>query len=72
MNQNSYLPISKIQAAGLGAALSIVLVWILSMFGVDMPAEVASAVTALFSVGFGYLKSPSPDDGVLVVEGDNA
>ena len=50
-------PTPKVASAGIGGALTIVLIWVLGLFGVDMPAEVAAAVTTAVSFGFGYLKS---------------
>ena len=47
----------KIQAAGAAGALTVVLIWVLSMFSVDVPAEAASALTLLFTLGAGYIKS---------------
>jgi hypothetical protein len=41
--------------AAAGAAV-VVLVWVLGLLGVDLPAEVASALTVLAGFGAGYLK----------------
>lgn len=70
MNTNSYLPSAKIQAAGLGGAFAVVLVWVIGLFGVDVPAEVAAAMTAILSVAFGYVKTPSEKDVAVVVAVD--
>lgn len=51
------LPTSKVAAGGAAGALTVVLVWILGALGVDMPPEVASALTVLLSTGAAYLKS---------------
>lgn len=50
-------PTPKIAAASWAGAASILLVWILGMFGVEMPDVVAAAVAALLAAGAGYLKS---------------
>lgn len=50
-------PTTKVQAAGVGGAGAVVLVWVLGLFGIDMPAEVAASVSALIAVGAGYVKS---------------
>lgn len=49
-------PEPKVTAAGVGGAFAIVLVWILGQFGVDMPAEVAAAVTTLLAFAAGWLR----------------
>ena len=48
-------PNRKVGAAGLAGALSVILVWMLSLFGVTVPPEVAAAFTALLAFGAGYL-----------------
>lgn len=48
-------PTRKITATGLGGALSIIAVWVAGLFGLDMPVEVAAAVTVVLSTGAGYL-----------------
>ena len=48
-------PSVKIGSAALAAALSVVLVWAVSLAGVDVPALVASAFTTILSVGTGYM-----------------
>ena len=37
--------------AGTAGAVTVVLVWLLGFKGVDMPGEVASAVTAIITAG---------------------
>lgn len=45
----------KVAAGGLAGSVTIILVWILnSGVGVDVPPEVASAFTTLFSVVTGW------------------
>lgn len=50
----------KVVAGTFGGGLSVILVWILGVVGVDVPAEVASAITALISGLFGYLQPSDP------------
>ena len=50
-------PRPKVVAGGVAGALTIVLVWVAGMLGVDVPPEVASAVTVLVSFAAGYVKS---------------
>lgn len=52
------VPVPKIQAAGLGGAVSLVLVWLLGLFGVEVPPTVAAAFTTILAGLFGYVKSP--------------
>ena len=46
----------KVQAGAIGGAVSIVIVWGLTALNVDVPPEVASAFTTIFSFACGYLK----------------
>ena len=47
----------KVAAAGWAGALTVVLVFVLGEVGVDLPAEVASAVTVLISSAAGWLRT---------------
>ena len=51
-------PQPKVVAGGVAGALTIVLVWAAGQFGVDVPAEVASAFTVLVSFAAGYITKP--------------
>ena len=46
--------VSSSLAAGSATTFTV---WVLSLFGVSMPAEVAAALTALLSLGAGYVTS---------------
>lgn len=49
-------PSKKVTAAGLAAAVTTILAWLLSAFTtVDMPPEVAVAVATILTVGTAYL-----------------
>jgi hypothetical protein len=48
-------PTAKVSAAGAAGAGSVVLCWLLSLFGVDVPAPVAAALATLLAAGAGYL-----------------
>jgi hypothetical protein len=48
-------PVRKVGAAGLAGAVSVILVWVATLAGVEMPAEVAAAITAVLAFGAGYL-----------------
>lgn len=55
----------KIASAGIAGALTVVLMWVVSLFGVEVPAEVASAVTIIIAFAAGYVRpqgSWSPRD----------
>lgn len=70
----------KVAAGGIAGAVTTVIVWALSEFGVEMPPEVAAALTTLLAVGAGYVKrepapayKPKPLDGegnMVSVEGE--
>jgi hypothetical protein len=46
-----------VTAGALAAAVTLVIVFALEQFGVHVHPEVASALTLIFSVAAGYLKS---------------
>ncbi|CAB4171690.1 hypothetical protein UFOVP929_13 [uncultured Caudovirales phage] len=46
----------KIASAGIAGALTVVLVWIVGVLGIDVPAEVASAVTVIIAFAAGYMR----------------
>jgi hypothetical protein len=48
-------PQRKVGAAGLAGAVGVILVWVLSLFGVEVPPGVAAAITAVLAFGAGYL-----------------
>lgn len=50
-------PQPKIAAAGIGGAVAVVAVWLMTLFGLDVPPEVAVALGAVLSFGAGYLKT---------------
>lgn len=51
----SYVPGQKATYGTVAAASTILLVWIAGMFGLDVPPEVASAVTTLITAGTVYM-----------------
>lgn len=56
-------PTSKVTAAGTAGAAALVLVWILGSFGVEVPPEVAAALTALIATAAGWLKRERTGNG---------
>lgn len=50
-------PRPKVAAAGIAGAFTALLVWVLATFGVEMPAEAASAVTTLVAFAAGWFKA---------------
>jgi hypothetical protein len=59
MNQETAAPTNKVAAAGIGGSLSIILIYLVGLTGVQLPPEVASAITALVAFLSGYLKTES-------------
>ena len=49
-------PTPKVAVGGAAGAVTVVLVWAAGLFGVEVPPEVASAVTVLISTGAAYIK----------------
>ena len=55
MDQPTKAPTQKMTAVGISGAVTLVVIWLVSQFGVDLPAEVASALTIIISFVAGYL-----------------
>lgn len=56
-------PNRKVTAGGLGGALAMVLVWGLGELGVDVPAEVAAALSTVVGFGLAYFTNePAKED----------
>jgi len=49
----------KVGAAAIGAAVTLVIVFVMGQLGVQVPADVASALTLIVSVAAAYLKDAS-------------
>lgn len=47
-------PNLQLTTIGVGGAVAIILVWVLSLFKVEMPMEVATAVPVVFAWIVGY------------------
>jgi hypothetical protein len=58
-------PTPKVAAVGVAGAVTIVLVWVAGLLGIEMPPEVAAAIATLLTFGAGYFKIErgSNDDG---------
>lgn len=56
MTRKSDAPTQKVAAAGAAGSLTVILVWIAGLLGLDVPPEVASAFTALVAFGAGYVR----------------
>lgn len=57
----NYTPTRKIQAAGIGIPVAVVLAWALREFGgVEMPAEVSTAIGGIISTVLGYMIPEKP------------
>lgn len=55
-------PVPKVAAGWGGGAATVLIVWLLGAFGVDMPAEVAAALTAVIAGAAAWLR-PAGGDG---------
>lgn len=51
----TWVPERKVASGAFGGALAIVILWGIGLSGVDVPPEVASAITALVVAGIAYL-----------------
>jgi hypothetical protein len=72
ITQPSIAPTTKVAAGGVAGALTVLAVWILGLFHVTVPPEVASALTVIISFITSYLvrqripaaaANPSTNDG---------
>jgi len=54
--RRAWKPTPKVAVGTYNGALSVLTIWILHEFGVEVPAEVASALTLLFMSTGAYLK----------------
>lgn len=55
VNQPTLAPTNKVLAGGIAGACSVILIYVLGEFGIEMPPEVASAITFLLATGAGYM-----------------
>lgn len=56
MTLQAMKPTPKMAAAGIGGSFALIAVWVAGMVGVPMPAEVGTALGAVLSWVFGYMK----------------
>ena len=62
----SAFPVRKVAAGGVAGAITTIIVWILSAaFKVDMPPEIAAAITVVLSFAAGYFIPPAAGDVVV-------
>lgn len=54
INQPSAEPTRKIQAVGIAGSITTILVFALGQFGVELPVEVAVALTSVIIFAAGY------------------
>lgn len=65
MEQNSNLPTQKINSAGIAAFIVVIVLWAVKQWGkVDVPPEVAAALTGVISYVTAYLTPPAPRDTI--------
>lgn len=53
----SLKPRPKVAAAGIAGALTTLVLWVLALYGLSVPPEVAAAIAAVLSFAAGWLKS---------------
>jgi hypothetical protein len=49
------VPEKKVTAATLAGAIVTILIWVLRVAGIDIPAEVAAAITTILATVAGYV-----------------
>lgn len=57
MTRAQLQPTPKMAAVGVAGAGAVLLVWVVGLFGIDMPAEVAAAVAVLLNFAAGYFRT---------------
>jgi hypothetical protein len=70
VKQESAAPTAKVFYGGVAGAISFVVVWLLNTLkvlpgGAQIPGEVASALTTIFTFVVSYLVPPSASDRVV-------
>jgi len=56
----------KVLSGGAGGGITALLIWVLSMLGLEVPAEAASIITGVVATLFGYFTARAtvePSDG---------
>lgn len=53
-------PVPKVAAGGAAGAAAVLVVWVLSLFGVDMPAAAAAALATILAFAAGYFAPRDP------------
>lgn len=56
----SYTPTAKVAAGGIAGALTVLLAFVGTLLGLDLPEPVTAAITVLLTFGASYLKSDDP------------
>lgn len=55
-DQVSSAPTNKVAAGGIGGSISVVVIWlVVTIFNVEIPAEVGAAIATVISFASGYL-----------------
>lgn len=55
-DQVSAAPTNKVAASGIGGSVSVVVIWLVNtLFGIEIPSEVAAAFATVISFASGYL-----------------
>lgn len=63
---------SKVYASAAAGAIAVILVWIIGLFDVDVPAEVAAAITTVLSaVGAWLIRDKLRDAGQAAIDAGN-
>ena len=52
---SSYRPNKKVSAAGIGGAISVLVIWTAQQFGAEIPGDVGAAIGTLCAFGLGWL-----------------
>jgi hypothetical protein len=64
------VPEKKVTAATLAGAIVTILVWVLSLAGIDIPGEVAAAITTVLVAASAYLTPHSHRADIARPAGD--
>ncbi len=62
---------TKVATGALAGAVSVIVVWLITKFGVEVPPEIASAFTTVISALAGYFaprSDPTPEDVTKILQ----
>ncbi len=66
------LPNKKVAATGISGGVSVIVIWIIGLFGIIVPPEIAAAFTVVVGGLVGYWTPERINEAVDVIKGDSS